>query len=166
LLLVSFSLTLTFLQRQQDRRPPADQQGRTKHASIDDWAAEFEDWRAVCDWCRDNSQPTDIFLTPTYTQTFKWYAERPEFVTWKDIPQDSRSIVEWDRRRREVRYLGVYFSQGKPTSANFKTWVGRYDIDYVVSSRMYGNPEWEFPITFENDSYRVYQINNKARPDE
>ncbi|MEM7315330.1 MAG: hypothetical protein AAF497_19490, partial [Planctomycetota bacterium] len=35
LLLVVGSLSLTLIQRKQDRRPPADQQGRTKHASID-----------------------------------------------------------------------------------------------------------------------------------
>ena len=156
------SLGLTVLERRVDRRPPADRQGRTKHASVAKWAAEYQDWRAVCDWCHENSSPEDIFLTPTYTQTFKWYAERPEFVTWKDIPQDSQSIVEWSKRRREVRYLGVYFSKGKPTQEHFSHWVSGYDIDYVVASRMYGDPEWVYPILYENTSYRVYQIMGPA----
>ena len=39
-----------------------------------------------------------IFLTPTDHQTFKWYAQRAELVTWKDVPQDAESIVEWSER--------------------------------------------------------------------
>ncbi|MEM9412090.1 MAG: DUF6798 domain-containing protein [Planctomycetota bacterium] len=55
-------------------------------------------WFKVCDWIRVNTRTDTCFLTPTRQQTFKWYAHRPEFVTWKDCPQNAEKIIEWRQR--------------------------------------------------------------------
>ena len=42
---------------------------------------------------------TRCILTPTQqTWAFKWYAQRAEYVSYKDCPQDGPGIVEWNNR--------------------------------------------------------------------
>jgi len=63
----------------------------------------WENWVKVCHWIRDNTEENAVFITPSQQQTFKWYAERTEVFSWKDIPQDAAKIVEWDRRAETLR---------------------------------------------------------------
>jgi hypothetical protein len=62
----------------------------------------FAEWKNLCRWIRDNTSKEAKFITPRNQQTFKWYAERAEVVTWKDIPQDASGLVEWRRVLSEV----------------------------------------------------------------
>lgn len=57
--------------------------------------AWLREWQQLCAWAREKTAPTDRFLTPRHQQTFKWYAQRPEVVNWKDVPQDAKSLVVW-----------------------------------------------------------------------
>ncbi len=61
-----------------------------------------DDWRDVCRWANEHSPQGTVFLTPFLSQTFNWYSGRDEAVTWKNMPQDAKSIVEWRRRLHEA----------------------------------------------------------------
>jgi hypothetical protein len=63
---------------------------------------QFECWREVCRWVADNTPPDAKFLTPRRQQTFKWYAQRAEVVSWKDVPQDAAGIVGWKQTLSEI----------------------------------------------------------------
>ena len=52
----------------------------------------------MCGWLRANVQRDALVLTPRESFGFKWLAERAEYVSYKDCPQDAAGIVEWDRR--------------------------------------------------------------------
>ena len=54
-------------------------------------------WLDVCRWARDNTSPDAVFLVPRGCDSFKWEAQRAEVGSWKEIPQDARSIVRWFR---------------------------------------------------------------------
>ncbi|MGC3968584.1 MAG: hypothetical protein QM775_14740 [Pirellulales bacterium] len=80
---------------------------RPRSERIDD-AVTYANWQAACRWIRDNTPDDAIVITPRTFMTFKWFAERAEFATWKDVPQDiahaasvERKIKRplWDRRR-------------------------------------------------------------------
>lgn len=58
----------------------------------------YQNWVSLCFWTKASTPSDEVFITPRYQQTFKWYAERAEVVNWKDIPQDVDSIVKWRRR--------------------------------------------------------------------
>ncbi len=61
-------------------------------------AAVQADWLAACRWIQQNT-PTDSVLYATNDNwSLRWYAERPEYFSFKDCPQDAASIVEWNRR--------------------------------------------------------------------
>ena len=67
-------------------------------------------WVKTCDWIRDNTPPDALFVTPLNQQTFKWYAQRSEVASRKDMPQDAKSILPWLER------LSVLFSIGPDES--------------------------------------------------
>jgi hypothetical protein len=64
-------------------------------------------WIEMCDWVRENTPADAVFLVPQRSQSFKWRAERGEVVTYKDVPQDARSMVEWRRRYFDVFQTGT-----------------------------------------------------------
>ncbi len=57
-----------------------------------------DDWNSVCVWIREQTPTDALFVTPTFGWEFKWRAERAEFFSPKDCPQDASGIVEWKRR--------------------------------------------------------------------
>lgn len=58
------------------------------------------DLMMACKWISVNAAPDAVVLTPSFSQGFKWYASRAEYVCFKDCPQDAAGIIEWSRRRR------------------------------------------------------------------
>jgi hypothetical protein len=58
----------------------------------------WADWRQSCSCIETSTPPTAMFVTPTFSRHFKWYAHRAEFVCHKDCPQDAPGILEWRRR--------------------------------------------------------------------
>lgn len=60
------------------------------------------DWIQACTWLAENTEADEKTLTPRAQQTFKWYAQRPEVVSWKDVPQDAPGLVAWFATWNEV----------------------------------------------------------------
>ncbi len=157
--LSAISLSMTFVLNRQDRRPLADQAGRSEGLTKGERAVDQADWIAVCRWCRENTLTTDTFLTPFYNQTFKWYAERTEFVTWKDIPQDSRSLIRWLRRRNDVLRLQLHREDlPSPTEEELLSWARYRGVKFVITRNRDSMPDWRLPLRFRNLNYRVYEI--------
>lgn len=124
-------------------------------------------WLDVCRWVRESELPRScLFLTPTRQQTFKWYAHRPDLVTWKDIPQDAASIVEWWGRRAEVYLLGPWPWSNPEELANI---VSEYRVTHVVwpYSAKYAT---QYPVPddveqlYRNDLFVVYALPNLPTP--
>ena len=170
MLLAGLSVGQWNFQRRQDRRPGADMQGRPADAGQRQAAwRNYEQWRRACRWIAQYTQPEDRFLTPLRQQTFKWYAGRSELVTWKDIPQDARGIVEWWKRVQDVwahsrlTYGGRELSQKLRRDRLFEL-ARRYDCDYILIDRssqqaIFGRDNQVYPNAFErNDSHRVYVV--------
>ena len=59
---------------------------------------QFTDWRKACDWLRENTPQDALILTPRESSAFKWFAERAEYVCYKDCPQDATGILTWNKR--------------------------------------------------------------------
>ncbi len=60
--------------------------------------SQLSDWRDVCRWIRENTPKDTVVWTPRRSWAFKWYAERAEYVSRKDCPQDPAGILEWNNR--------------------------------------------------------------------
>ncbi len=103
--LVAWEGWLSYRQAVRDPRPNADKASLPLDADPARTAAIARHWQAVCTWSRNHTPPDAVFLTPRGQQTFKWYAHRSEVVSWKDVPQDSAGIAEWQQRVNAVAPL-------------------------------------------------------------
>lgn len=132
--------------------------------------AEYAQWREACSWVVESGEiPAGArFLTPRMGQTFKWYAGRSEVVTWKDVPQDARSIVRWWDEMLDVHATGSpqqgYRWNGSlaELGAERLQFLGeKYETDYVLTVRW---PQVWLPVVFENQWFVIYQLRDPDSP--
>ena len=74
-------------------------------------------WLDACRWVRANTDVGAVFLVPRGCDSFKWEARRAEAGSWKEIPQDANSIVQW-RRKMEAFYENPGAPEGSPMRWN------------------------------------------------
>ena len=111
----------------------------------------------MCQWVQRFTPAESLFLTPTFSQTFKWYAGRAELATWKDIPQDAQSVVEWTKLRERIAATGVYNSEMVLDPTALQALIVDRDLDYVVTVREFGQLDWDLRFVFQNDTFQVYR---------
>jgi hypothetical protein len=135
----------------------------------------FADWRAACRWVVDSGKiPGDAkFLLPRDAQTFKWYTGRIDVVTWKDVPQDAKSLNRWWDMIQDI--YATSYPEG-PRWYEPLTEIGtkrmrelgtKYGADYVLSERtpppLADNTGWTEPVlnldvVYKNGTYIIYRI--------
>ncbi len=125
---------ITVSDRWRDGRPPADRQSLPSYPdNIVRTRETHKNWVRVCQWIATQTPSDAIFLTPRQQQSFTWYSGRSEFVNWKNIPQDARSIVVW-RDRMTVAYGPSWTELQLPfiPREEWGMWLRSLGVDYVV----------------------------------
>lgn len=162
-LLVVVGMMARFVDRWTATASPAD-----RSTYVSDPAA----WEEVGSWIRQNTPRDAIFLTPRFQSTFKWYAQRAEVVTTKDVPQDDLNLLAWWKRREAVHWRWSLkrqtFSLAGLSEDDIRDLANEYGVRYVVVdqvlARRDGVPvEWSFPRIYperasETASYEVYEV--------
>jgi hypothetical protein len=116
-----------------DGRPNADQASLPADVDPRRTAAIFGHWRNACGWVRDHTEPAALFLTPRGQQTFKWYAQRSEVVSWKDVPQDSRGLLEWRQRVNDcAAFWQSDYGLAIQDPVRLHELIEKYQVDYVL----------------------------------
>jgi hypothetical protein len=118
--------------------------------------AQRTDWRDACGWLKENVSHDSLFLAPKESRSFKWFAERPEYVAFKDCPQDAAGIVEWNRRLRFLKKWGEDNWNGQTYSATVTQKLHETTGITHIVSRRWG--PFEAPVIYQNGTFRIYQI--------
>lgn len=119
----------------------------------DEWAA---DWLEVCHWVHGHTPEQALFVTPRESWAFKWFAERPEYVAFKDCPQDARSLNEWNKRLlwlnkwAERGFLDTTYSRDEVVTLARQT-----DASFFITRR---EARMDAPQVFSNATYLVYDL--------
>jgi hypothetical protein len=110
-----------------------------------------------------------VFLTPPSFGRFRFLARRAIVVDFKAIPFQDRAMVEWRERLRdcygEVESSGFRAvaemdrSYRNITSARILSVAEKYGASYAI---LYRETESEFPVVFENDSYKIVGISGES----
>ena len=132
---VFLAAALLFLERHHLQIPNADVRSLPQYPDDEQrFRQSQENWVKVCEWVRENTAEDAVFLTPYQQQTFKWYASRTEVVSWKDIPQDADSIVQWYKRLKEIQEPQQYSELGLLlyTDEQLSELAQKYKADYLV----------------------------------
>ncbi len=160
------------LDRRSDMRPAADIQ------MLPSWPDDpartqqkYESWKKVCRWIRDHTPPDAVFVTPRHQQTFKWYAERAEVFSWKDVPQDPESVVQWWQRQRwlyphrVVRWGFAALGEDRLVSLARHYGATHIVVDRDRSVRELMLPRIYPPIDSINPAYAVYRVPPETDPE-
>ena len=118
--------------------------------------AQRADWIDVCTWVKENSPCDSLFHTPKESRSFKWFAERAEYVAFKDCPQDAAGIVEWNNRLKFLKKWGEENWDGTSYSAAATQQLHETTGITHLVSRRWG--PFDAPVIYRNGTYRVYQI--------
>jgi len=63
-------------------------------------------WLETCQWVKNNTPKEAVFLVPRGCDSFKWNTDRAEVGSWKEIPQDAMSIIDWYHRMERLYTTG------------------------------------------------------------
>ncbi len=133
-------------------------EARWQRKSRDENAARWhpKNWTDFVDACRwmDEHVPADaLCLTPKYNVGFKWYAQRAEYATWKDCPQDAAGILRWKERLDNIaRWREKYIEEGFSEAA-FAELNSQTGIDYVLAWNI---DAWRIKPIYRNRGLSVY----------
>jgi hypothetical protein len=133
--------------------------------------SEALSWRDICGWARNQTDSAALFMIPRQASTFRWYAERPVFFAWKDIPQDASSqIVWWDRYNEayfgSINEFGEQIPYGSLQELGVKRLLeiaARHDIDYILTSEY---PPLPLKVAYENPQYKIYDVRSEDSKNE
>lgn len=115
-----------------------------------------QDWQAVCHWVRDNTPRSAILYATNERWAMKWYAERSEYVNYKDCPQDAASLLEWNRRQWIIAdWQTAVFSDWQVTREELIELHEQTGITHLLVSRM--GPFRIAPIHEQGD-FKVYEL--------
>jgi hypothetical protein len=118
-------------------------------------AEELADWRDVCHWTRENAPEDSLILAPVQESwAFKWYAQRAEYVSFKDCPQDGAGIIEWNDR---LLFLREWSEASLPDGYSLAEVdvLKRRGISYIIARRL---GPFTFEPIYKNETFRVYRL--------
>jgi hypothetical protein len=128
---------------------------------------DVDAWLAACEWIRQHAAPDAACLIPRYAQSFKWYAQRADVVNWKDVPQDARGVIEWQRRIRDV-FPTIETPEGPLILSSPEQWgarraldvAHRYGAEYIIarSEPPLGLNEVFAARSGEGPGYAIYHV--------
>ncbi len=101
---------------------------------------QLGDWLDVCRWIREETPTDSMVWTPRNSWAFKWYAQRAEYVSRKDCPQDAEGIIEWNRRMQNNDVIQAFREQPH--------------LNYVILNK----GKLTLKPVYKNATYRIYDL--------
>ncbi len=119
-----------------DPRPNADKASLPSDRDRARTLAIYQHWRNVCHWIQTHTAHDALFLTPRSQQTFKWYGQRSEVVNWKDIPQDSRGLLDWQQRVLDCAPIwNSDYGVAVQDPVAIHELAQKYEVDYLLMTQ-------------------------------
>jgi hypothetical protein len=121
----------------------------------------FADWRDVCNWLREETPRDALCFVPAQAFGLKWYAERAEYVSHKDCPQDAAGIVAWNKRFVYIAKWSKQQTEAGYSKAMLHELREKTGIDYVITP-IVSSKLAAFPIepVYQNPSYLVFKLDD------
>ncbi len=118
--------------------------------------AQFDEWKNACRWIKENTPQDALILTPRESFAFKWYADRAEYVCYKDCPQDAAGILEWNTRLWNLHDWTLASSMnGQYNDTDLERARELTNCDFIVT-RILG--PFESQPLWSGKFWRVYRI--------
>jgi hypothetical protein len=149
----------------RDPRPNGAIQGSRFPAGSGQRAQDrYADWLDLCAHIRHTTPADALLLAPYHQQTLKWYAERAELVTWKDVPQDAVGVVEWWERSKAVRATRIYRRNWRMKPDKLLELLEIYNVQYVIVDREILELPAPLRMIYRNNTFRLFSFSEFELP--
>ena len=119
----------------------------------------------IADYARENIREDAVFLAPPLFGRFRLVARRAIVVDFKSFPFQDWAMAEWKERMLDCygKVENTGFATATEMDEQYKnisnerilSVARKYGVLYAV---LYKNTLSEFPVIFENDSYKIVKI--------
>jgi hypothetical protein len=128
------------------------------------------DYLALCHYARDHTPVDAVFVVPPNEQLFRYHAQRAIVANFKNVPQLSTELREWQRRlealigvslqmlptRFDRTHAAIALRYDKLPFAYLEQVARKYGARYVVTAK----PQEGVGAVFENASYHLYDLDH------
>jgi hypothetical protein len=112
-------------------------------------------WIQACHWLKTHTPPDSLIATPRESFGLKLFAERAEYVCFKDCPQDAAGILEWDRRLWVIHdWSKDAFQDGLFDNHDLKALHQQTGVTHVLTRTL--GPFERVPV-WQNEAWRIYE---------
>lgn len=116
----------------------------------------FAAWTDVAQWLQKTTPPNTLLVTPTRQWGFRWYSGRALFVDYKDAPQDTAGLLEWERRLDLVRNWWQTPPIGSFSESDLMRLGEQTNAHYLVT--LASPLRFNSKPLYDNGTYRVYAL--------
>jgi hypothetical protein len=118
-------------------------------------ADQYADWVDACQWVERSTPKAALCYSANDGWALKWFAERADYLSHKDCPQDAPGIVAWNERLKLMSsWSNKYLADGY-NRAELRELRRRTGIDYLIV-RKFGPMNLE-PV-YRNTNFQVYHL--------
>ena len=166
-LIGSIPLVLRLADPLRDQVAPADRMLLLPPTTPQSASLDLAQWRAACQWAKEHTSPESLWITPRYQSTFLWYSGRGEYVNQKNIPQDARGLVEWQKKMASIYAPSPRGGRGQVSHLSWSQLEAK-GIDFVLLDRRDHDdiPPWPLVYPLEphrNERFMVFRISRGPR---
>ncbi|MDB5318572.1 MAG: uncharacterized protein JWN40_203 [Phycisphaerales bacterium] len=125
----------------------------------------------VCHWARDHTPIDALFIVPPNEQLFRYHAQRAIVVNFKNVPQLSSEMAEWQKRleavldqpltnlpkRFDLAHAAIAARYDALRTEHLTAVARQYGARYVITAR----PLPTLHAAFEKDAYHLYDLDTK-----
>ena len=116
----------------------------------------FAEWKVACQWLSENTAEDCLIWGPRESFGLKWFANRAEYICFKDCHQDAAGIVEWNRRLWKIFYWSeAAYSDQMFDDSDLRALRKLTNVDYVMTRQL--GPFESEPV-YQNSIWRIYEV--------
>jgi len=121
---------------------------------------QLSDWIDACRWIESETSRDALIVTPRESWAFKWYAQRAEYFSYKDCPQDAPALLEWTARRV---FLGSWIHPPSGRSYSIRDLRVLHTKSAATFLMTADNNRLPIVPAYRNDSFAVYRLEAESQ---
>lgn len=115
----------------------------------------FASWKEACGWISSNTPSDSLIYGPREGFGLKLFAERAEYVCFKDCPQDAEGIMEWNRRLWAIHHWSQNaYQDSLYDESDLALLRKETGVTHILTKRL--GPFSVEPV-WENSHWRIYR---------
>ena len=129
----------------------------TRPAAPSGYSADsFANWKVACHWLQNETSSDSLIFSPRESFGLKWYAERAEYVCFKDCPQDAGGILEWNRRLWKIHdWSETAYDDSVFDNHDLATLHDLTGVTHILTNRL--GPFESSPL-FTSGQWQIYKV--------